>query len=115
MTITMNQKTFSFNLIEDALHYVYKHSVMKTGKGLVPVFTILIMLLLFNDATAQNHAFCGTYSTTPASSTNPDSVLIDRFGNTYDLEQLLLPANRTGSATCSDAGYFDPFFFGGPA
>jgi|GEM_PF-654510 len=54
---------------------------------------------------------CGSQSAPPPNGNNPDSLILDRFGNVYDLEDLLVPppTNSPSSGGCA-SGYFNLTF-----
>ncbi|MBL7781724.1 MAG: hypothetical protein JNM22_10950 [Saprospiraceae bacterium] len=76
----------------------------------------LLFVSHFSPAFSQvNNSFCATYIAVPPDGSNPDSLLYDRFGNAYDLEDLLVPgapANLLGGGC--NSGYFNLTWVGNP-
>ena len=74
-------------------------------------FLSLVVLFALNIVTviSQSHK-CGIMSAPPPNGSNPDSLILDRFGNDYDREDLLIPSptSSVSSNTCDagDAGIF---------
>lgn len=58
---------------------------------------------------------CGTQSAPPPSTSNLDSLVFDRFGNAYDMDDLLVPAQvASGNTVPCNSGYFTLVFNGVP-
>ena len=75
-----------------------------------PLFILLLVLQLVSfipTAAAQAPSFCGSFGPFQAPTNNPDSIVFDRFGNTYLRGDLM--GNNLGSVTFRDctAGYFE--------
>lgn len=81
------------------------------------VFKMLLFLYsgMACDASGQTTSFCGYYQAVPPNGTNPDSLVYDRFGNVFDLEDLMLAssANVSSVPDCS-TGYFNVTWVGSP-
>jgi hypothetical protein len=57
--------------------------------------------------------YCGAYHTVPPNGGNPDSMIVDRFGNSFDFDDLLVPIPPVdGTFSCNASGYFTPTFYG---
>jgi len=67
-------------------------------------YFIYFFLLLYsrNLFTQQQYNFCGKLPFHQASSSNPDSIIFDRFGNTYDRYEF----DSTEQLTICNSGYF---------
>jgi len=68
---------------------------------------IALLALGFGPITAQTLK-CGSQTAPPPNGNNPDSLILDRFGNIYDMEDLLLPLPGASAAATVDCqtGYF---------
>ncbi len=71
----------------------------------------LIMLFAFGigQTTAQTLK-CGSQMVPPPNGNNPDSLILDRFGNVYDLEDLLIPPPAANPNGGCQSGYFNLTF-----
>jgi hypothetical protein len=72
----------------------------------------LMALLSFCAITVTAQSLkCGSQAAPPPNGNNPDSLILDRFGNVYDLEDLLVPAPANGPLLGGCAsGYFNLVF-----
>ncbi len=72
----------------------------------------------FSSAKAQSpadHSFCGTYTTLPPNSRQPDSLVFDRFGNKFDLTSLAISKRqRDADSDYASPGNFSLHFLGNP-
>ena len=67
---------------------------------------ILVMtLVVLSDIKGQTFDFCGVFPPHSATSTSLDSIVYDRFGNTYDIYDGQVYS--TTEQNCSSAGYFE--------
>jgi PKD repeat protein len=57
----------------------------------------------------QNESFCGDMPPHTATSTNPDSIVYDRFGNSYDLNYFQTNTSEFSQGGCN-SGYFNLTF-----
>ncbi len=72
-------------------------------------FGILLLILIFSGFGdgVRGQVTCGTYTAPPPSTSNPDSLVYDRFGNAYDLEDWQIPPQVAGaSGGVCNSGYF---------
>ncbi len=78
---------------------------------LVKWFLGLMLLLAFCPVavTAQSLK-CGSQAAPPPNGNNPDSLISDRFGNLYDLEDLLVPQPLGSPAGSCPSGFFNLTF-----
>ncbi len=93
-----------------------KRFYAKTAPVGAVLLTVLLALFGTWEAGAQGGGnppiqFCGAYHAIPPNGTNPDSIIIDRFGNSFDLVDLALQPPGVGGG-CVQAGYFSPTYFG---
>lgn len=68
-------------------------------------FSLLILIfIIFSPSiiVAQSYNFCGVFPPHEATSSNLDSIIFDRYGNSYDLDFF-----QTSSGQRSVCGYFD--------
>ena len=72
-----------------------------------PLSVILLLFFFHLTAIAQSLSFCGSLGPFQAPTNNPDSIVFDRFGNTYLRSDLM--GNNSNSVSFRDcsAGYFD--------
>jgi hypothetical protein len=74
------------------------------------IMILIIIIIAYKLPLFSQHSFCGEFPHHQATSTNPDSIYYDRFGNSYDiLSAQQLPSNP--EMIC-DAGYFKLTFSG---
>ena len=73
-------------------------------------FTLLFVLQLVSyvpTAAAQAPSFCGSFGPFQAPTNNPDSIVFDRFGNTYLRSDLMGNSLSSASFRNCTAGYFE--------
>ena len=90
---------------------IFKTSQRRNFKSIRPSLFLLFFLCFYwmtVPLTAQSGSFCGTIGPFQASTSNPDSIYSDRFGNTY----LIFPPSSTNSIPqrILIAGYFELTF-----
>lgn len=79
-------------------------SVSFYSRGWLRVFSVAVVVFFsVHSASGQAVEFCGVLPFNEAESTNPDSVLFDRFGNSYDLVDYRTPQYRKAF---TETGYF---------
>ncbi|MBL7797936.1 MAG: T9SS type A sorting domain-containing protein [Saprospiraceae bacterium] len=79
------------------------------------LWTLCLVALIPFTIIGQNTSFCGYYRAIPPNGSNPDSLIYDRFGNAFDLEDLI-PASSASVNPAPDCstGYFNVTWVGGP-
>ncbi|MBL7828928.1 MAG: T9SS type A sorting domain-containing protein [Saprospiraceae bacterium] len=82
--------------------------------GLCVLFTIMLLSNLLGQGAGNNVPinFCGVYHAVPPNGSNPDSIISDRFGNNFDLEDLWVAASSNQQGGCPASGYFNPTYYG---
>lgn len=63
---------------------------------------------------SDTYQFCGSYAADPPFSNNPDSLVFDRFGNSFDIRKLLLSNGNGSGNKMMSGGYFHTTELGDP-
>ncbi len=86
--------------------YDYEDSFFRNGSRIPAIVFCLFLQISTANIGAQTLNFCGIPASHEASATSPDSIIYDRFGNTYD--RYITGAEYGTSAMSRQlAGYFD--------
>ena len=103
--IAQRKKTLFIDL--DFLNSFFARLCINTRK----LFLLFLICITFCPSiiVAQSYNFCGVFPAHEATTSNPDSILYDRFGNSYDVAYF----QETGGSR-SICGYFDLEFHGIP-
>lgn len=78
------------------------------------LFIVIPVFLTPDLLSGQSNSFCGYYRAVSPNGTDPDSLVYDRFGNVFDMEDLIptLPVGIYPVAGCG-TGYFNVTYAGG--
>lgn len=75
------------------------------------LLTLLLSSFWMGEVRGQQPTLhCGSIVAPPPNGSNPDSLILDRFGNMYDLEDLLIPQSSSPSTFDCPSGFFNLTF-----